>query len=59
MVQKISEALANLNKLEEEDDKLWKEINDIKLPMYLIIEDGKYNYINMIMAFLNNSQKNK
>ena len=45
MIQKISEAFAPLKKLEdnevEREEKFWKEFNELKLPLYLIIEDGK------------------
>ena len=47
MIQKISEAFAPLKKLEdneaEREEKFWKEFNELKLPLYLIIEDGKLN----------------
>ena len=63
MIQKISEAFAPLKKLEdneaEREEKFWKEFNDLKLPLYLIIQDSKKNKINLTIKFLNNSQKYK
>ena len=45
LIQKISEAFAPLKKLEdneaEREEKFWKELNELKLPMYSIIEDSK------------------
>ena len=46
MIQKISEALTKLKELEENEskkgEKFWKDLNELKLPMYLIIEDSKF-----------------
>ena len=45
MIQKISDAFVKLKELEEnenkKEEKFWKEFNDLKLPMYLIIQDSK------------------
>ena len=63
MIQKISDAFAKLKELEDSENKkeetFWKGLNDLKLPLYLIYEDGKLFKINLIMKFLNNSAKNK
>ena len=63
MIQKISDAFAKLKELEDSENKkeetFWKGLNDLKLPLYLIYEDGKLFKINLIMKFLNNSGKNQ
>ena len=63
MIQKISDAFAKLKELEDSENKkeetFWKDLNDLKLPLYLIYEDGKLFKINLIMKFLNNSGKNQ
>ena len=63
MIQKISGAFAKLKELEDSENKkeetFWKDLNDLKLPLYLIYEDGKLFKINLIMKFLNNSGKNQ
>ena len=63
MIQKISDAFAKLKELEDCENKkeetFWKDLNDLKLPLYLIYEDGKLFKINLIMKFLNNSGKNQ
>ena len=63
MIQKISDAFAKLKELEDSENKkeetFWKDFNDLKLPLYLIYEDGKLFKINLIMKFLNNSGKNQ
>ena len=45
MIKKISDAFEPLKKLEdneaEREENFWKKINELKLPMYLIIEDSK------------------
>ena len=45
VIIKISEAFAKLQQLEDnenqKEEKFWKDLNDLKLPMYLIIEDSK------------------
>ena len=63
MIQKISDAFTKLKELEDSENKkeetFWKDLNDLKLPLYLIYEDGKLFKINLIMKFLNNSGKNQ
>ena len=63
MIQKITDAFAKLKELEDNENKkeetFWKDLNDLKLPLYLIYEDGKLFKINLIMKFLNNSGKNQ
>jgi hypothetical protein len=63
VIQKISDAFAKLKELEDSENKkeetFWKDLNDLKLPLYLIYEDGKLFKINLIMKFLNNSGKNQ
>jgi len=63
VIKKISEAFAKLQQLEDnenqKEEKFWKDLNDLKLPLYLIYEDGKLFKINLIMKFLNNSGKNQ
>ncbi len=63
MIQKITDAFAKLKELEDSENKkeetFWKDLNDLKLPLYLIYEDGKLFKINLIMKFLNNSGKNQ
>ena len=63
VIKKISEAFAKLQQLEDnenqKEEKFWKDLNDLKLPMYLIIEDSKSFSIILTMKFLNNSAKNK
>ena len=63
MIQKITDAFAKLKELENSENKkeetFWKDLNDLKLPLYLIYEDGKLFKINLIMKFLNNSGKNQ
>ena len=62
VIKKISEAFAKLQQLEDnenqKEEKFWKDLNDLKLPMYLIIEDSK-SFSIIIIKFLNNSAKNK
>ena len=45
MIQKISDVFAPIKKLEdnetEREEKFWKKLNELKLPMYSIIEDSK------------------
>jgi len=47
VIQKIGDTFAKLKKMEEEneqnkkEEKFWKEIEELKLPMYSIIEDSK------------------
>ena len=45
VLKKISEAFSKLQQLEDnekqKEEKFYKELNDLKLPMYLIIEDSK------------------
>ena len=45
VIQKISDVFAPIKKLEdneaEREEKFWKELNELKLPMYSIIEDSK------------------
>ena len=45
VIKKISEAFAKLQQLEDnenqKEEKFWKDLIDLKLPMYLIIEDSK------------------
>ena len=52
MIQKISDAFAKLKELEDSENKkeetFWKDLNDLKLPLYLIYEDGKLFKINLI-----------
>ena len=63
MIHKISDAFAKLKELEDSENKkeetFWKDLNDLKFPLYLIYEDGKLFKINLIMKFLNNSGKNQ
>ena len=63
MIQKITDAFAKLKELEDSENKkeetFWKDLNDLKLPLYLIYEDGKLFKINLIMKFFNNSGKNQ
>ena len=63
MIQKITDAFAKLKELEDSENKkeetFWKDLNDLKLPLYLIYLDGKLFKINLIMKFLNNSGKNQ
>jgi len=63
VIQKITDAFAKLKELEDSENKkeetFWKDLNDLKLPLYLIYEDGKLFKINLIMKFLNNSGKNQ
>ena len=63
MIQKISDAFAKLKEIEDRENKkeeiFWKDINDLKLPLYLIYEDGKLFKIKLIMKFINNSGKNQ
>ena len=63
MIQKITDAFAKLKELEDSENKkeetFWKDLNDLKLPLYLIYEDGKLFKINLIMKFLNYSEKNQ
>ena len=63
MILKITDAFAKLKELEDSENKkeetFWKDLNDLKLPLYLIYEDGKLFKINLIMKFLNNSGKNQ
>ena len=63
MIQKITDAFAKLKELEDSENKkeetFWKDLNDLRLPLYLIYEDGKLFKINLIMKFLNNSGKNQ
>ena len=63
MIQKITDAFAKLKELEDSENKkeetFWKDLNDLKLPLYLMYEDGKLFKINLIMKFLNNSGKNQ
>ncbi len=63
MIQKITDAFDKLKELEDSENKkeetFWKDLNDLKLPLYLIYEDGKLFKINLIMKFLNNSGKNQ
>ena len=63
MIQKISDAFAKLKELEDRENKkeeiFWKDINDLKLPLYLIYEDGKLIKLKLIMKFINNSGKNQ
>ena len=63
MIQKITDAFAKLKELEDSENRkeetFWKDLNDLKLPLYLIYEDGKLFKINLIMKFLNNSGKNQ
>ena len=61
MIQKISDTFAKLKELEDnekqKEETFWKNLNELKLPIYLIYEDGKLFKINLIMKFLNNSGK--
>jgi len=63
VIQKITDAFAKLKELEDSENKkeetFWKDLNDLKLPLYLMYEDGKLFKINLIMKFLNNSGKNQ
>ena len=55
VIKKISEAFAKLQQLEDnekqKEEKFYKELNDLKLPMYLIIEDSKLFWIYLSMKF--------
>ena len=63
VIQKISDALAKLKELEENENSkqetFWKELNELKLPIYLLIKDSKSYYIKLTMKFLNISGKYK
>ena len=55
VIKKISEAFSKLQQLEDnekqKEEKFYKELNDLKLPMYLIIEDSKLFWIYLSMKF--------
>ena len=63
VIQKISDALAKLKELEENEntkqETFWKELKELKLPIYLLIKDSKSYYIKLTMKFLNISGKYK
>ena len=45
VIQKISDAFSKLKELEDKEQKkeeeFWKNLTDLKLPIYLIFEDSK------------------
>ena len=46
MIHKISDAFAPLKQIEDKDtpeheEKFWNDLNELKLPLYLIMEDSK------------------
>ena len=55
VIKKISEAFSKLQQLEDnekqKEEKFYKELNDLKLPMYLIIEDSKLFWTYLSMKF--------
>ena len=55
VLKKISEAFSKLQQLEDnekqKEEKFNKELNDLKLPMYLIIEDSKLFWTYLTMKF--------
>jgi len=45
VIQKISDTFSKLKELEDnekqKEETFWKNLNELKLPIYLIYEDGK------------------